>query len=58
MNAMLVYVMAAQGIFEGFINGWYYKSEDNTLFQASVISWVYTGSFEQKKQLHGLDNVE
>ncbi|KAF9680233.1 hypothetical protein SADUNF_Sadunf06G0100000 [Salix dunnii] len=31
MNAMLVYVMAAQGIFEGFINGWYYKSSDNTL---------------------------
>ncbi|XP_012082601.2 heparan-alpha-glucosaminide N-acetyltransferase [Jatropha curcas] len=31
MNAMLVYVMAAQGIFEGFINGWYYKSPDNTL---------------------------
>lgn len=31
MNAMLVYVMAAQGIFEGFINGWYYKSTDNTL---------------------------
>ncbi|CAI0469228.1 unnamed protein product [Linum tenue] len=31
MNAMLVYVMAAQGIFEGFINGWFYKSPDNTL---------------------------
>ncbi|KAJ8753998.1 hypothetical protein K2173_001896 [Erythroxylum novogranatense] len=31
MNAMLVFVMAAQGIFEGFINGWYYKSPDNTL---------------------------
>ncbi|CAN0878712.1 Heparan-alpha-glucosaminide N-acetyltransferase, partial [Linum grandiflorum] len=31
MNAMLVYVMAAQGIFEGFINGWYYESTDKTL---------------------------
>ncbi|PKI57622.1 hypothetical protein CRG98_021950 [Punica granatum] len=31
MNAMLVFVMAAQGIFEGFINGWYYKNSDNTL---------------------------
>lgn len=31
MNSMLVFVMAGQGIFEGFFNGWYYKSEDNTL---------------------------
>ncbi|CAN1353495.1 Heparan-alpha-glucosaminide N-acetyltransferase [Linum perenne] len=31
MNAMLVYVMAAQGIFEGFVNGWYYESTDKTL---------------------------
>lgn len=31
MNAMLVYVMAAEGIFAGFINGWYYKSPHNTL---------------------------
>jgi len=36
MNAMLVYVMAAQGIFEGFINGWYYKSPDNTLVSNSI----------------------
>lgn len=31
MNAMLVYVMAAAGIFEGFLNGWYYDGTNNTL---------------------------
>ncbi|KDO56215.1 hypothetical protein CISIN_1g012127mg [Citrus sinensis] len=31
MNAMLVYVMAAEGIFAGFINGWYYGDPHNTL---------------------------
>ncbi|XVF31383.1 hypothetical protein REPUB_Repub16aG0141400 [Reevesia pubescens] len=31
MNAMLVYVMAAEGIFAGFINGWYYEDAHNTL---------------------------
>ncbi|CAM8891691.1 unnamed protein product [Rhodiola kirilowii] len=31
MNAMLVYVMAAEGIFAGFINGWYYKDPRNNL---------------------------
>lgn len=31
MNAMLVYVMAAEGVFEGFLNGWYYESTNNTL---------------------------
>lgn len=31
MNAMLVYVMAAEGIFEAFWNGWYYESPNNTL---------------------------
>lgn len=36
MNAMLVYVMAAEGIFAGFINGWYYKSPHNTLVYFSV----------------------
>ncbi|KAJ1692115.1 hypothetical protein LUZ63_008813 [Rhynchospora breviuscula] len=35
MNAMLVYVMAAEGIFEGFLNGWYYRSTNNTL-----VYWV------------------
>ncbi|KAK8946759.1 hypothetical protein KSP39_PZI006376 [Platanthera zijinensis] len=31
MNAMLVFVMAAEGIFEGFLNGWYFESPNNTL---------------------------
>lgn len=31
MNAMLVFVMAAQGIFAAFVNGWYYKDPDNSL---------------------------
>lgn len=35
MNAMLVYVMAAEGIFAGFINGWYYDDPQNTL-----IYWI------------------
>ncbi|KAI3496204.1 hypothetical protein L1887_38559 [Cichorium endivia] len=34
-NAMLVYVMAAEGIFAGFINGWYYDNPHNTL-----IYWI------------------
>jgi len=35
MNAMLVYVMAAEGIFAGFINGWYYNDPHNTLVSIS-----------------------
>lgn len=31
MNAMLVFVLGAQGILEGFINGWFYISPNNTL---------------------------
>ncbi|TYI57849.1 hypothetical protein E1A91_D11G311300v1 [Gossypium mustelinum] len=31
MNAMLVYVMAAEGIFAGFINGWYYEDPHSLL---------------------------
>jgi heparan-alpha-glucosaminide N-acetyltransferase len=31
MNAMLVFVLGAQGILAGFVNGWYYGSEDNNL---------------------------
>ncbi|KAM3689290.1 hypothetical protein ACB098_09G035400 [Castanea mollissima] len=31
MNAMPVFVMAAQGIFAAFVNGWYYESQDKTL---------------------------
>jgi heparan-alpha-glucosaminide N-acetyltransferase len=38
MNAMLVYVMAAEGIFEGFLNGWYYEGTNNTLVNKSY--WI------------------
>ncbi|XWS66822.1 hypothetical protein CRYUN_Cryun05aG0233900 [Craigia yunnanensis] len=31
MNAMLIYVLGAQGILAAFVNGWYYKSTNNTL---------------------------
>jgi hypothetical protein len=31
MNAMLVFVLGAQGILAAFVNGWYYESPDNTL---------------------------
>ncbi|KAM7468220.1 hypothetical protein LguiB_015782 [Lonicera macranthoides] len=31
MNAMLVFVLGAQAILAGFINGWYYKTPDNNL---------------------------
>jgi len=37
MNAMLVYVMAAEGIFAGFINGWYYDDPHNTLVNSSPL---------------------
>ncbi|KAG6769762.1 hypothetical protein POTOM_025423 [Populus tomentosa] len=53
MNAMLVYVMAAQGIFEGFINGWYYKSPDNTLVSNSIS--VYGLLQHSNNHLHDFD---
>ena len=31
----LVFVMAAQGIFAAFVNGWYYESLDKTLVSNS-----------------------
>lgn len=37
MNAMLIYVMAAEGIFAGFINGWYFKDPHNTLVRSLTI---------------------
>ncbi|KAG2685461.1 hypothetical protein I3760_10G126800 [Carya illinoinensis] len=35
MYAMLVFVMAAQGIFAAFVNGWYYETPDKTL-----VNWI------------------
>lgn len=31
MNAMLVFVLGAQGILAAFVNGWYYESPDKSL---------------------------
>ncbi|KAI3447549.1 hypothetical protein Pfo_004214 [Paulownia fortunei] len=47
MNAMLVFVMAAQGIFAAFINGWYFKNPDNNLhsrIRSRVGGWFYGSS--------------
>ncbi|WJX84677.1 heparan-alpha-glucosaminide N-acetyltransferase [Trifolium repens] len=35
MNAMLVFVMAAQGIFAAFVNGWYYEDPSK-----SLVHWI------------------
>ncbi|EXB75886.1 hypothetical protein L484_022563 [Morus notabilis] len=35
LNAMLVFVMAAQGIFAAFFNGWYYENPNN-----SIVHWI------------------
>ncbi|CAM8973233.1 unnamed protein product [Rhodiola kirilowii] len=40
MNAMLVFVMAAQGIFAAFVNGWYYETPDN-----SLVHWIHKHVF-------------
>ncbi|XP_039133910.1 heparan-alpha-glucosaminide N-acetyltransferase-like [Dioscorea cayenensis subsp. rotundata] len=40
MNAMLVFVMAAQGIFPAFINGWYYETPNN-----SLVHWIHKHIF-------------
>ncbi|XP_023545272.1 heparan-alpha-glucosaminide N-acetyltransferase isoform X1 [Cucurbita pepo subsp. pepo] len=48
MNAMLVYVMAAAGIFAGFINGWYYEDPHNTLIYW-IKKHVFIGVWHSKK---------
>ncbi|KAJ0028466.1 hypothetical protein Pint_35726 [Pistacia integerrima] len=52
MNAMLVFVLGAQGILAGFVNGWYYKNHDNTL--ASCTNWAYTGSYKKQILLYSV----
>lgn len=37
MNAMLVYVMGAEGVLAGFFNGWYYRHPDKTLVGKSLL---------------------
>lgn len=36
MNAMLVYVMGAEGILAAFFNGWYYRDPHNTLVKTCL----------------------
>ncbi|KAL2941052.1 Heparan-alpha-glucosaminide N-acetyltransferase [Bienertia sinuspersici] len=48
MNAMLVFVMAAEGIFAGFINGWYYEDPHNTLVNW-ILEHVFTGVWHSKR---------
>ena len=36
MNAMLVFVMAAEGIFAAFVNGWYYEDPRNSLVRTNL----------------------
>ncbi|XP_073013480.1 uncharacterized protein [Typha latifolia] len=40
MNAMLVFVMAAQGLFPAFVNGWYYETPNR-----SLVHWVHKHVF-------------
>ncbi|GER45442.1 hypothetical protein STAS_22395 [Striga asiatica] len=48
MNAMLVFVMAAEGIFAAFINGWYFENPHNNL-----VNWirrhVFTGVWKSER---------
>ncbi|KAK9735464.1 hypothetical protein RND81_04G207100 [Saponaria officinalis] len=48
MNAMLVYVLAAEGIFAGFINGWYYDDPHNTLVYW-IQKHVFIGVWHSRK---------
>ncbi|RZC87935.1 hypothetical protein C5167_004113, partial [Papaver somniferum] len=48
MNAMLVFVLAAEGIFAGFINGWYYDDPHNTLIYW-IKKHVFIGVWNSRK---------
>ncbi|KAI3979025.1 hypothetical protein MKX01_016200 [Papaver californicum] len=48
MNAMLVFVLAAEGIFAGFINGWYYEDPHNTLIYW-IKKHVFIGVWNSRK---------
>ena len=41
MNAVLVYVMVAEGIFAGFSNGWYDDDPHNALVCFLVMLYTY-----------------
>ncbi|XP_057550770.1 uncharacterized protein LOC130828789 [Amaranthus tricolor] len=48
MNAMLVFVLAAEGIFAGFINGWYYDDPHTTLIYW-IQEHIFIGVWHSKK---------
>ncbi|KAK6915616.1 hypothetical protein RJ641_020733 [Dillenia turbinata] len=48
MNAMLVYVMAAEGILAGFVNGWYYDDPHNNLVHW-IQKHVFIGVWHSRK---------
>ncbi|RZC85645.1 hypothetical protein C5167_026321 [Papaver somniferum] len=48
MNAMLVFVLAAEGIFAGFNNGWYYDDPHNTLIYW-IKKHVFVGVWNSRK---------
>lgn len=52
MNAMLVFVLAAQGIFAAFMNGWYYESQDKTL-----VNWIQQHVFVNVWHSENLGNL-
>ncbi|XVF76369.1 hypothetical protein PTKIN_Ptkin13bG0261000 [Pterospermum kingtungense] len=52
MNAMLVFVLGAQGILPAFFNGWYYESTNNTLVSNIILLVAFDHlSFIEKHQL-------
>lgn len=58
MNAMLVFVMAAQGIFAAFINGWYSKDPDDNLV-SSTESPIHAEFTSHQIKLSGISlNIE
>jgi heparan-alpha-glucosaminide N-acetyltransferase len=41
MNAMLVYVLAAEGIFAAFVNGWYYEDPEKSLVRNIETLYIF-----------------
>jgi len=41
MNAMLVYVLVAEGIFAAFVNGWYYEDPEKSLVRNIETFYIF-----------------
>ncbi|KAG9440987.1 hypothetical protein H6P81_016841 [Aristolochia fimbriata] len=50
MNAMLVFVMGAQGIFPAFVNGWYYETPNNSLVE--ILFWGVVSGILHKLNIY------